>query len=421
MSRALRRFAALVAATAAFAVADARAGGRLPCREAAVFPRAAVNALILPYRAEGLDPMRLSALAQQEVLFSMLKYRSVGATELTGEPEQCDVRTILQKVNRGDGNSLLKGGGLVLIWGRVYEQEGEVYLQSYVRLLRSQTPEALRAELRSGDAKLELEGRLIAPATALAPRRMTKKDFAEIERRAKQALVVRESPEENAPTKVLPISPTDPLSYSVIQTQGEWMRIQSLGDTRLNGWVRARKTTPEWSLRRFMPELAYVDGIVGYLRLMAGVRQDAERSQVLVSMRDAFREYEKAVGPDASPQAQALARSLTALALWNDPERRAEAAKLFAEALDFAPSAPDIRVLAAITAPALSGQAADKETLSQLNRSLLGALAVDPANPAGLGNLERLYTFAARSPATSPYPPDELRTRIASIRSSRPR
>jgi tetratricopeptide (TPR) repeat protein len=205
----------------------------------------------------------------------------------------------------------------------------------------------------------------------------------------------------------------------VVEARGEWLRIRSLTDNR-GGWVRARMNKPEWSVRQFLPELAYADGVVAYLRLFVQADPGTNRGRIFEWMQTAFAEYEKAVGRDASPGAQALSRSLTGLVLWSDPERRKQAAELFREALEYAPSAAEARVLAAITAPTLSGQLADRNTISQLNRSLLGALAVDPRNPSALDNLERLYTFAGSSPAVSPYAVDELTTRLSTLRSVRP-
>jgi len=428
MSRTVSAALARLLATGALAAAtllgaDARAGARLPCSEVAVFPGAAVNALVLPYRSEASasDPKsaasRLSALIQQELLFSMLKYGSVGATELTGEPSRCDVREVIDRVTRPGARTLRRGNGLVVIWGRLYEEKGDLYVQSYLRFLRAGMPEIVRSELRAADSGVELYGRLTAQGAALAPRKVTRQDFAEIERRARETLVMRRSPQSGA--QVMPLDPDEPgpLSYTVLETRGEWMRIES--DYGRGGWVRARMETPEWSLRKFLPEIAYADGVVGYLRLLVEGGPSADRQRVLGWMRAAFKEYETAVGRDAAPGAQALSRSLYGLVLWNQAGQRADAAKLFRDALDYAPSAADARVLAAITAPSAAPTAIDRDAVAQLNRSLLGALAVDPLNPSALANLERLYAFAIRNAALSPYPVGELPARLTAINAVR--
>ena len=89
---------------------DARAGGRLPCQEARVFREAAVNAFVLPYRdarsdtqPHGSPGWRLPVLIQQEVLMSLLKYGSVGVTELTQTgPEVCDPREVIKRTVSGN-------------------------------------------------------------------------------------------------------------------------------------------------------------------------------------------------------------------------------------------------------------------------------------------------------------------------------
>lgn len=427
MPRTMSRLAVLAAAAAVLLLPAAHglAGGRMPCREAAVFPGAAVNALVLPYRSEasGSSPesagSRLAELIQQELLFSMLKYESVGATELTGEPSECNVAEAIKRVSAPGERGLRHGGGLVVIWGRIYEDSGNLYVQSYVRFLVAGRREALRAELRSGDARLELDGTLPAQGTALLPRKLTRRDLAEIEARARTTLIMRKGPDDSAAgTPLSPPGSVEPLSYSVIDARGEWMYIRSVVDEPRGGWVRARMDTPEWSLRRFLPDLAYADGLAGYLRLVARDGQSARSGRVFDWMRAAFAEYEKAIGRDAAPEAQGLSRSLTGFILWNDPARRAEAAKLFREALEFTPSSAEARVLAAITAPALSKQAADRNTLTQLNQALLGAAAVDPRSASALQNLERLYTFAGGNPALSPYPGEELKGRLVIIQAA---
>jgi len=425
-----------IAAALMLVAQGAGAGARLPCGSVQVFSDAAVNVLVLPYRYEAPREFdahsassRLAALIQQESLFAMLKYGSIGATELVEERGRfCDVREALSAVAAGSGNGkLLPGHGLAVIWGRIYEDKSEVYIQSYIRFLRRDVREAFSVELaREGGPALRLVAPLPAQAVALAPRRLTQNDLKAIEKAAAAALVLRNEPRDSAPGRPMYDSPIEPLAYSVEAAQGDWMRVRSFFDPSKTGWVRARTDEEGWALRRFLPELGNLDGVAGYLRLRSSDRAGpvADPKRVYGWVRRAFEGYEKAVGKDAAPEAAGLARAMAGLLLWTQPvlagdQGRAEAAKLFREALEFIPASPEARVLSAVTAP-LSGEprVLDKVALASLDRGLLAAAALDARNRAALENLERLYGYASESPSISPYGIEELRGRLAAVKAA---
>jgi hypothetical protein len=424
------RLARLLACAALCAAAGAQAGARLDCAEARVFSDAAVNVLVMPYRNEAgafdakAAGARLAALVQQEALFAMLKYGSVGATELTGDDPRCDVRAAIERVTRASNHGLRPGHGLAIIWGRIYEEKSQIYLQSYIRFLRGGEPETLTAELPAdGGAPLRLAARLPAQAAAMVPRRLTRQDLAQIEKRSAGTLVLRDRPSESAPGTPLASSPLEPLSYGVVGAQGDWMQIRSFV-TGQSGWVLARSGDNEWALRRFLPELAYLDGVVGYLRLRTLKAQPyaGNPRRIYNWMQQAFAGYERAVGRDAAPEAIGLARAMMGFALWTEPRlegSRAQAAAHFREALQLMPASPHARVLAAVTGPALAESArADKASLASINQGLLGAVAIDPRNAPALANLQSLYELAGRDPEVSPYAPEEIQKRLGAVKAA---
>lgn len=425
--RAWRRALTVALFACALAAASvALAGQRLPCQEARIFRGAAVNALVLPYRYEtdaAFDPgragARLAALVQQEMLFSMLKYGSVGATELISERGRCDVRDAIRRVEP----MLQPELGLLVLWGRIYEEKNEIFVQTYVRFLRGGARESIRAEVRPREgAPLTLEASLPAQGAALAPRRLTQQDLREIQRRAEETLVLRSAPIATASTKRFSATALEPLSYGVVDAKGEWMQIRS-EITGESGWVRVRMDDKEWALRRFLPELAYAEGIVGYLRLRAAERQPlaSPPGRVLDWMRRAFADYERAVGRHAAPEATGLARAMEGLVIWTDPRlgERGHAARLFAEAVEYLPSSAEARVLAAVGAAGAGAPGAGRDDLARIDQGLVGAMTVNPSSASALANLERLYEAAQRSPAVSPYEPRELGERLAAVRAAR--
>ena len=408
------------------------AGARLECKEARVFRDAAVNALVLPYRYEKpirFDPnstnARLSALIQQETLFSMLKYGSVGATELVSEDGRvCDVREVLTRIMRDSKHSPRPGHGVVLIWRRIYEEKSQVYVQSYIRFLRHAEEETIRVGLSAaGNRKLELSASLPAQAVAMVPRRFTQEDLAEIQRRAADILIVRTNPTNTAPRVPLGPIPTGPLAYGVVDVKGDWMKILShiTGET---GWVRARMDSDAWALRRFLPEIAYLEGVIAYLRMRSEPRVQLtnDPTRIYGWMQQGFADYERAVGMDGAPEAAGLASAMKGIALWTQPklaDRRQEAVRLFQETLEQMPGSSAARELATVTSPfAKPSSVVGRETLGEVHRGLLGAIALDPGNRSALRNIERLYEFAISGGGLDPYRPEELKARLALVKAA---
>lgn len=429
------RAASLVALCALFA-GPAAAGGRLPCEEARVFQGAAVNAFVLPYRYTSgkqgdtsSTGARLAALIQQEVLFAMLKYGAIGATELYApSASACDVREAIARVTRGNGPGTLQPGhALAIIWGRIYEEGSEVYVQSYIRFLRRDRDEAIEVALQDAlGAQLALNAPLPAQAVAMPPRRMTQQDVREIEQRARETLVLHAAPDAYAAKRPLGRGHDEPLSYGVTQVRGEWMYVQSQ-ITGEAGWVRARSDTDAWALRRFLPELGYLDGVIGYLRLRTVDRMplttDARRMYGWVA--NAFDAYARALRPQGAPEALALARALQGVLLWTVPAlapeggHRREAARMFDTALEQMPESSALRTLAAVTSPWLQTEPAlTRAAFARVDAGLLGALAVDQSNQNALRNLERVYAYAAERPDGSGYAPDAARARLDLVRRS---
>ncbi|ACB34623.1 hypothetical protein Lcho_2358 [Leptothrix cholodnii SP-6] len=410
----------------------ARAGGRLPCQEARVFGEAAVNAFVLPYRdarsdtqPHGSASWRLPALIQQEVLMSLLKYGSVGVVEVTQNGTAvCDVREVIARATQGTGSGRLKPGhGLVLIWGRIYEDGPQLYVQSYLRFLRRDEADAITVALpaRTGPPLL-LDATLPAQAVAMPPRRISQKDIREIEAQARKALVLHDRPDPNANPQPFVTDPETPFSYGVTKTNGDWMYITTLGR---GGWVRVRNEASGWSLRRFLPELAYLDAVAGYLRLRAArvVPLTVNPVRLMGHVDAGFAEFDQAVGADAAPDARALARAMRGLLQWQadaiqpTDESRRSAALAFAEAASLTPESPMLRNLAAVSAPYRTLPIkTGAEALAEVDAGLLGALALDGGNPLVLRNLERVYDRLAAEEAQTVYDAQELKRRQVLVR-----
>lgn len=400
----------------------ARAGmSARDCSDPFVFRGAAVNALVLPWRAESGSPRllatgrQLSSLVHLQLLMGMLPLGAIGAVDLVAQPgATCDVNQVLGRVSRGGGHggTLSPGQAVVVVWGRFFEQDGELFVQTYLRFARQAAGGGLQAETLSlGWGGETLQAVLPMQALAFAPRRLRMDELARIDAASRAALRVRAQPDAASPGIALPSAPGEGLPYWVTAQRGDWLRLQPMQGGLPAGWVRARSgddSAPEWSLSRWLPELDYALGVAGWLRLQVGGMGDAERARITQFTDAALARYEAAVPGDEAPAAWGLAAALRGQLAWARGDRAA-AAVLFAQAHARLPASAAAANLVAVSA--LSGKPADAATAQRLGQTLLGALALAPQDAQLRANLAALYRMYADQPGLSPFEPAELAQR----------
>ncbi|KQV95551.1 hypothetical protein [Pelomonas sp. Root1237] len=394
-----------------------------PCSDPVVFSDAAVNALVLPWRAQAgpqalQDASRqMSALAQLQLLMSMLKFGSIGVVDLVAEPGRvCDVDQVLNRVSRtGVASGRLKAGqGVVVLWGRLFEQDGEIFLQSYLRFARQGVdglvPEVLKVPLRAGDATLELQAALPAQALSFAPRRIRLEDLARIDAAFRAALRVRPAPDLDAPGVEIGRSTNQSFPYWVAESRGDWLRLAPMRPGLPAGWVRARTgdDTPEWSLSRWLPELDFAEGVAGWLRLRTGGVPTAQRQPMADAALAALARYERAVPAELAPNAWAVAAGLRGQLAWV-AEQRDAAGRQFTLAAQRLPGGAAARQAAAVMMAAQ--RPLDGASAKVLADELLAVLALDPNDTLVRANLKALYRLYAQRPDWSPFTAEELATR----------
>lgn len=394
-----------------------------PCSDPVVFSGAAVNALVLPWRAQAGAPAleaasrQMSALAHLQLLMSMLKFGSIGVVDLVAEPRQvCDVDQVLSRVSQtGVASGRLKAGqGVVVLWGRLFEQDGELFLQSYLRFARQGAdglvPEVLKVPLRTGDTTLEMQVALPAQALSFAPRRIRLEDLARIDKAFRDALRVRPSPDLAVPGVEIGSSTRLSFPYWVAESRGDWLRLAPMRPGLPAGWVRARTgdDTPDWSLSRWLPELDFAEGVAGWLRLRAGGVPAAQRQPMADATLAALARYERAVPADQAPSAWGLAAGLRGQLAWGADQREA-AAQQFTQAAARLPGTAAARQTAAVIKAAQ--QPLDGTTAKALADELLAVLALDPRDALVRANLQALYRLYAQRPDWSPFTPQELAMR----------
>jgi hypothetical protein len=392
----------------------------VPCRRPFVFPEAAVNVVVLPYEAPpGIPTLggmgeRLAGLLQLEVLRSIAKFGSVGAVQMVGQPADCDPEVVVAKLlgqAKGAQTTLRTGQGLVVVWGRFYSEGGSVFVQTFCRLMRSGVDETF--ELVAGGQPFS--GQLSAQAFACAPRRVTIEDINNFQQQFVRSTIVRSAPEDDASgVQMVP----EPVPYWISDTRGDWMKIESqMGGIR--GWIRLSGARDSWSLARWLPELTYIEGMVGYLRWrIAMQRATPARPAWSEAAARALVEYEQsfalpAGASGAAPSlpwrtglAGAVQLQLRGVLLATKPDAtaadRVNALKLFDRAAVLLPHDANAKNLAAIMGLSLAfGPEHPELSPKQMAADLLQVLGAEPGNQRLLANLQSAYRALLTAPVAA--------------------
>src|SRR6516225_6336769 len=174
------------------------------CRFPMVFEGAAVNVVVLPYRYAGESDSltslgnRLSLLVKLDVLTNILEYGSVGAVQMempegtSKNDPSCLPETVLPILlgsrppqmglagmydTRGSANALRPGHALVLVWGLLYEEGEDVFVQTYARFLRRDTEESFQFEAGGSSFFAKPSSQLLA----FTPQKFTITELKQIE------------------------------------------------------------------------------------------------------------------------------------------------------------------------------------------------------------------------------------------------
>jgi hypothetical protein len=299
------------------------------------------------------------------------------------------------------------GHGLVLLWGRMFQLGDQLFIQSFVQFERRGISERLTLNL--GGQKLAAA--LSAQAFAGFHRQMAASDFHQIEAFSRTARRIFYEPADNSGSTLLPAD--RPVSYYVSEVRGEWLRIHSFwepGFPDLQGWIKATSAGPKWTLREFLPEEAFVEGVAGYLSFRVKLERGAPDSDLALTVGDAgtsLDEYQEkltrgsilAEGRDpaaGNSLAMAIPRQLRGVMLGLKPRATTddmrEAKAQFGAAARLAASSAEARNLYVTAALALSYQGADSGISGEdAVKELLDALALEPDDRLALANLACTY------------------------------
>ena len=410
MRGALAGLAALAAA--ALAIPGARAGMQAECEQPSAFA-GPVQVFVVQYGFEP-DPAdwtindrlresarRLSYLIQRDVLAND-SFGSLAVILLhENEPGACRAAEVQERL-LGSG-SLRPGQAMALIWGRIFLEEDDLYVQSYLRFLRIDSHEPRYVEERFAINLAEpahrLEGGLPTQSIAVAPRRLRVGDLDRIDAAWQAASRLHEAPRDEAPSRPLP-PPEVPLAYYVHEmTPDGWLGVELQSGGR--GWLKADPEVRR-ALRGLMPEMDYAEGVIGYLSYRQAADghgfPTAPAPWMLRRIEERFASFARSDSdPGSDPRILALTL-VGALRTFVSPDGVTDGPELLRDALQERPGDGALRNLVAMAHLAeccAPGSEAPGPSLGQAPQMLLAGLAVDPNNTDLLSNLQATYAWLA--------------------------
>lgn len=381
--------------------------GFVECRNPFVHSAADVNVVVMPFthQVKGVQPdsigNELGYLVQLELLFSILKYGSVAAVHLVADvahPDECTPDIVLRKL----GYSLQPGKGLIMVWGLIYEEAGNIYVRTYVRFLRRDRTESLPLTIKDTSFAMAPS----AQSFASAPTQLSASDLRAIEAEFHRAILVHTARTEYSSATPLVRLPAEHKSvgYVIHDTAGDWMLIQPDNPGMPAGWVHARAQLADLTLTKRLPELRLIEGIAGYIRYRVALDRGENLSGLVPDIEQALESYRT---DDASgAMASAIGKQLSGLLRLNAriPEESRTASSLFSAARKQVPYSAEANNLDLVLQvqgyyEKRSGTLAAKSVAT----GFVQAIALDPSNKQTVSNVQSfLRLINAAPPATSP-------------------
>lgn len=415
--------------------------GMAPCTSPFVFPESAANVVVVQYGAAAEEPgerrlmerltetgARLGWLIKMDA-WHLPTYGSLGIVAHIDphEPESCDpvaIRRALLGQGGFAGRTLRPGQVAAFVSGRIFQEGEEIFLQTEIRAFRvgddmAPLAETLAVSL-SDDQGGELAAGLPLGSIVFPPRRLTTRDLDRVAVLYQEAGRLYDAPSPEADSRTIQLDSNGPLAFSVRGLDEQWLEVRS-EFTGLHGYLRVDPAIPHL-LHARMPELDFLNGVLGFLRLRQSLAGDmgpllsveTAGSQI----RRSFARFEEGVQAAKDSDQRALAAAIAG-ATWalNDTVAGWRAARAdFLRAIDLAPQKAAYHVLAALADARLccaqdQPRAAGHDPVARL----VDALARDPRNEAALRGLDAVFGYLEASEAAGDAFPT-LDTRGLSVR-----
>jgi len=419
------------------------------CRKPMVFPGAAVNVVVLPYRYAGgstssLSTMsdRLSLLVKLNVLSNILEYGSVGAVQMempqgaSRNDPSCQPEFVLPKLlgkMPGADQQLASGHGLVFVWGLLYEEGDDVFVQTYARFLRRDIEEVVTFNT----AGVSFSARPSSQLLAFVPQKLSRQQLEKIENSYRKADFIHKEPTDDSPGEPLPElvakcagcddSPVH-AGFYVEEKKGEWIRIQWMDPVRQQnkqGWIHAAGSLEGIPLDQILPELKFIEGCVGYLRQRVAEAEGKSLAGELASRAVAeLNAFVQSNDLESADIASAVALQLAGIVEYASGRDRLDsltrAAQDFEQARKLIPydsNGISLAVSAQVSQEWKQKRRCEQTVLKAERLSAAGALSSDKTT--ALGNLSNLYRVMLKTATTTAEPGDltkaEVETRLNTV------
>lgn len=245
------------------------------CREPGSFNDGEISIVMLPYvyfESGGLEPTRFATFDQLTLLIQLETALSssengYSVTRLVGSKEDCVVDDVIQRLVKNPNDR--SRGPIVILSGRVYEEEESLYVQSNLDYLEPagagyfQVPVGPTVGLEYNLVASLPSARIVFPS-----RKISEEVIETFLEDAKNRFKLFEMPSGDAEYLVIDWNPLDSTQVRVgAAEQGEWLEV-GLSNDGLNGYVqRPPQTVGDQQsdmsgLRQLLPELTMLDLLV---------------------------------------------------------------------------------------------------------------------------------------------------------------
>ncbi len=374
-----------------------------------VWENAALNTVVLEYTLTGGKLNQLSAVGEElslllhrNLLYSVIQYGSVGANQikLNGTPEQNLPDNIYKKligILPGASQTVKPGSVLVFLWGRIYEEKNDIYVQSFLRFVRNGISEKIEWNIKDFDGRsLQLLGALPTQAVAFAPRKLSLQTMQNIESEFDHNALVRESP--NVSSRGYPISRDffQSNAYRILNFTNGWMEIEPYSSGK-RGWVRTGVNLLEKDIRHYLPELYFAEAVAGYLRYLMSLNQNNRwpiKLDNVIAAIDHFETAGKSVKLNDTPLA--LLKIIKAHIYYlSNKVPYSDTIKLLKKAASISPGNANVANLLICSQMYDNYKKGwDKTDFNDINSRLVKILSIAPDNYTIMKNLESYYQLA---------------------------
>ena len=372
----------------------------------------------------------MALLVKLETLYRALGYDHWGIELLTGGKQECDPdRVASQFLPR-----IYPAGRLILVWGKLYQQDEDIYVQTFARYYRSPGPseKAAPAEVGFQVGGQTFQGRTTGQDFAFPPERLPIKVIDAVTANFGRSAFIYDSPDLGSPKRPLPLDQfrkcdtcEGTLAFTVEDRSGDWIRVKPR-DGR-EGFLLAH-LEEGISLIQQMPEVGFVHGLMGFLRYAEPLPETrtAQTSAGMREAQEALLDYAKQDGAAEEPESKASALQLAGILEFT--RKGASSSEPFDAAYQLVPYNSDARNLAAMfrlnrdySLPGKNLRARDTAN------DFIAAIALQPKNTLVLGNLESFYellTAAAAQDRIKPgtaIEPSEVEAQLKKLKAIRQR